>query len=162
MLSFLIIGCMFVFLGLGVHIFKWHFLISGYNTMPKEKKANVDIEGLARLLGIYAYVNGGILILSGILFSLGLKFVLASSIILFVVLTFYVLIKAQKYDGNIFDEAGKLRQGAGKQFVIPVGITIVALVFVVVLLTLSYKETEVSFQNEGIKIHGHPLSIWKQ
>lgn len=154
MLGFIIIGIMFIFVGLGVHLFKWHFLISGYNTMPKEKKANVDIEGLSRLIGVYGYVNGGIQILAGILFGLGLKFVIAPAIILFIVLTIYVLIKAQKYDGNIFDEAGKLRKGAGKQFIIPLGITMVALIFVVVLLTSSYKETEVSFLDGGIEIHG--------
>lgn len=32
------IGGMFVFLGIAIHKFKWHFLISGYNTKSKEKK----------------------------------------------------------------------------------------------------------------------------
>jgi hypothetical protein len=154
MLGFIIISVMFIFLGLGVHVFKWHFLISGYNTMPKEKKVNVDIEGLARLVGIYGYVIGGMLLLAGVLFGLGLKIVLAPVIIIFIVLTIYLLIKAQKFDGNIFDEAGKMRKGAGKQFIIPLSITAIALILVAVLLTSSYKDTEVSFSDEGIEIHG--------
>lgn len=154
MLSLIIFGFMFVFLGLGVHVFRWYFLISGYNTMSKEKKSNVDVEGLGRLLGIYGYINGSVFILAGILYGLGLKFVTAPAIILFIVLTIYILIKAQKYDGNKFDNAGKLRMGAGKQFVLPISITIVALIFIAVLLSFSSKPTEVSFPDEGIQIHG--------
>jgi len=154
MLGFIIIGFIFIFLGLGVHVFKWYFLISGYNTMSKEKKANVDIEGLARFIGKYGYANGGMLLLAGILYGLGLKFVLAPALVLFIVMTIYVLIKAQKYDKNIFDEAGKLREGAGKQFILPLGITIIALAFVGIMLISSYKETDVSFPDGGIEIHG--------
>ena len=51
----LLIGVLLIAMGLAVHVFKWHFLISGYNTMSKEKKANVDTEGLGRLIGIYLY-----------------------------------------------------------------------------------------------------------
>lgn len=161
MLGFIVCGLLFLFLGLGVHVFGWHNLISGYNTMPKEKKANVDIKGLARLIGIYGYVTGGMLIISGILFNLGLRFILAPAIIIFIGLTVYILIKAQKYDGNIFDKNGKLRKGAGKQFIAPVSITIAALGFVAIILALSYKETEVSFLDDGIEIHGMYGDIYK-
>jgi hypothetical protein len=154
MLSFIIIGFMLVFLGLGVHVFKWYFLLSGYNTMPKERKANVDVEGLGRLIGIYSYINGGIFIIAGILYSLGIKFVIAPVIIIFIVMTIYVLIKAQKFDKNIFDEAGKLKKGAGKHFIVPVTITIVALIFVAVLLSFSLQSTEISLLDEGLEIHG--------
>ena len=70
---YIIIGIFFILLGLAVHIFKWYFLISGYNTMSKEKKANVDTEGLGRLMGIYSYVNGGVFIVMGVLQALGIK-----------------------------------------------------------------------------------------
>lgn len=32
------LGVFFIGLGLGVHVYKWYFLISGYNTMSKEKR----------------------------------------------------------------------------------------------------------------------------
>lgn len=64
------------------------------------------------------------------------------------------MIKAQKYDGNIYDENGKLRKGAWKQFVLPVGILIVALIFVAVMMFFSSQSTKVSFLQEGIQIHG--------
>ncbi|MDW7671778.1 MAG: DUF3784 domain-containing protein [Bacillota bacterium] len=55
----LLIGALFILLGIAIHKLKWYFLISGYNTMSKEKKANVDTEGLGRLMGFYLYLNGG-------------------------------------------------------------------------------------------------------
>ncbi|WP_087758712.1 DUF3784 domain-containing protein [Herbinix luporum] len=69
----IIVGIILIGIGLGVHVFKWYFLISGYNTMSKEKKEKVDIKGLARLLGIYAYINGGLFILAGGLVWLRIK-----------------------------------------------------------------------------------------
>lgn len=97
---YIIIGVIFIALGLAVHVFKWYFLIAGYNTMSKEKKAKVNTEGLGRLMGIYAYVNGGVLIAMGVLNALGLKPVLMPAIVFYCISTVYLLIKAQKYDGN--------------------------------------------------------------
>jgi|GEM_PF-4302859 len=70
---FFIIGLFFVALGLAVHVCKWYFLIAGYNTMPREKKKNVNTKALGRLMGVYSYVNGGVFIGMGILYALGLK-----------------------------------------------------------------------------------------
>ncbi len=151
---YIIIGVFFIAIGLAVHVFKGYFLIAGYNTMPKEKKANVDTEGLGRLMGIYSYVNGGVLIVMGVLHALGLKPVLTPAIVIFSISTVYLLIKAQKYDGNIYDENGKLRKGTGKQFALPVIITIIALIFVAVVMFFSSQATKVSFLEEGIRIHG--------
>ena len=57
-----IIGVFFVAIGLAVHVCKWYFLIAGYNTMPREKKAKVNTEALGRLMGVYSYINGGVFI----------------------------------------------------------------------------------------------------
>ena len=57
---YIIMAATFIFLGLAVHVFKWYFLIAGYNTMPKERKANVDTAGLGRAMGIYSYANGAV------------------------------------------------------------------------------------------------------
>ena len=151
---YIIIGVFFIAIGLAVHVFKWYFLIAGYNTMSKEKKANVDTEGLGRLMGIYSYVNGGVFIVMGVLYALGLKTVLMPAIVLFSISTVYLLIKAQKYDGNIYDESGKLRKGAGKQLALPIGIVVVTLIFVAVVMFFSSQATKVTFVEEGFKIHG--------
>ena len=151
---YFIAGGLFIAMGLAVHVFKWYFLIAGYNTMPKEKKANVDTKGLGRLMGIYSYANGGVLIVMGILHAFGLKFGITPVVVFFGISTAYLLVKAQKYDGNIFDEKGKLRKGAGKQLAVPVGITVVILVFVAGLMFFSSQTTRVTYLDEGLQIHG--------
>ncbi|MEW5953181.1 MAG: DUF3784 domain-containing protein [Bacillota bacterium] len=151
---YFIAGGFFIAMGLAVHVFKWYFLISGYNTMPKEKKANVDTKSLGRLIGIYSYANGGVLIVMGILHAFGLKFGMTPVIVFFGISTVYLLIKAQKYDGNIFDENGKLRKGAGKQLAVPVGIIVVTLIFVAVLMFFSSQTTKVTYLEKGLQIHG--------
>jgi TRAP-type C4-dicarboxylate transport system permease small subunit len=151
---YLIIGAFFIAIGLAVHVFKWHFLIAGYNTMSKEKKANVDTEGLGRLMGVYSYVNGGVLIVMGALQAFGLKPFLTPVILIFGISTVYLLIRAQKYDGNIYDKSGKLLEGAWRQFVLPVGTVIVTLIFVAILMLFSSQETKVTFLEEGLQIHG--------
>ena len=151
---YIIIGIFFILIGLAVHIFKWYFLISGYNTMSKEKKANVGTEGLGRLMGIYSYVNGGVFIVMGVLQALGLTPVQTPAIVFFIISTVYLLIKAQKYDGNIYDKNGQLRKGAWKQFALPVGVIVITLIFVAVLVFFSSQSTKVTFLDEGIQTHG--------
>jgi len=150
----IILGIFFIVIGLAVHVFKWYFLISGYNTMSKAKKANVNTEGLGRLLGIYSYVNGGVFIVMGVLQALGLKPVHTPVIVFFIISTVYLLITAQKYDGNLYDKDGKFRKGAGKQLVIPLVILVVTLIFVFVLIVFSSQPTKVTLLEEGIEIHG--------
>lgn len=151
---YIMIGVFFILIGLAVHVFKWYFLISGYNTMSKEKKANVDTEGLGRLMGIYFYVNGGVFIIMGVLHAWGLKPSMTPAIVFFSISTVYLLIKAQKYDGNIYDENGKLRKGAYKQLALPVGVIVIIIIFAAVLMFFSSQPTKVTFLDVGIQIHG--------
>lgn len=151
---YLMMGAFFIVIGLAIHVFKWYFLIAGYNTMSKEKKVNVDTEGLSRLMGVYSYVNGGVLIVMGVLHAFGLRPVLTPVIVIFGISTVYLLIRAQKYDGNIYDKSGKLIEGAWKQFALPVGTVVITLIFVAFLMFFSSQETKVTFLEEGLQIHG--------
>ena len=151
---YLMMGAFFIVIGLAIHVFKWYFLIAGYNTMSKEKKANVDTEGLGRLMGAYSYVNGGVLIITGILHAFSLRPVLTPVIVIFGISTVYLLIRAQKYDGNIYDKNGKLIEGAWKQLALPVGTVVITLIFVAFLMFFSSQETKVTFLEEGLQIHG--------
>lgn len=151
---YLLIGIFLIFMGLSVHVFKWYFLISGYNTMSKEKKVNVDTAGLGRLMGIFGYFNGGVSLIMALVMALGFRPVHTPAIVLFVLSTIFLLIKAQKYDGNIYDKDGKLRKGAGKEFIIPGVIGFVTLVFVGVLLFFSSQSTKVAVLEEGLEIQG--------
>lgn len=145
---------LFIALGLAVHVFKWYFLIAGYNTMSKEKKEKVDTKSLGRLMGFYAYANGLVFLIMGLLQAANIKIGMTPWLVFFGVSTVYLLVKAQKYDGNIFDERGKLRKGAGKQLAVPLGITAVTLILVAVLMFFSLQATKVSFLEEGLQVHG--------
>lgn len=158
---YFIIGMILIFMGLSVHVFKWYFLISGYNTMSEEKKANVDTEGLGRLMGTVFYADGGVFILMGVLHALGVKPGMAPAIVFFIASTVYLLIKAQKYDGNIYGKNGKVQKGAWKQFVLPGIIIVIALVFVTVLMFFSSRSTKVTFTDEGMQIHGMYGEVYK-
>ena len=151
---YFLIGAFFIFIGLAVHVFKWYFLISGYNTMSKEKKANVDTKCLSRLMGIYAYFNGTLFIAAGIFYALGVRKWLGLTFAVFGISTLYMLIKAQKYDGNLFDENGKLRKGAGRQLAVPGVIVGISLIGVAVLMFFSSRPTTVAFLPEGLQIQG--------
>jgi len=141
-------------MGLAVHRFKWYFLISGYNTMNKEKKANVDVESLGKLMGLYGYLNGLVFFIVGILYGLNIKIggVLAFAFI--IISTGYLLVKAQKYDHNLFDESGKFKKSAKKELIIPLVIASVVLVGVSILMVFSLQPTKLTYLEEGLEIHG--------
>jgi len=148
------IGSLLIFVGVAVHLFKWYFLISGYNTMSKEKKAKVDTKGLARLLGMFSYINGGVFILIGILQLFKVDISTAPAYIFLTISTLILLIKAQKYDGNIFNKEGKLIEGASKKLILPFAIVTVTMVAIVFLLFFSSRNTQISIEDTGFMIHG--------
>jgi len=141
-------------MGLMVHRFKWYFLISGYNTMNKEKKANVDVESLGKLMGMYGYLNGLVFFIVGILYGLDIKIGGALAFAFFIISTGYLLVKAQKYDHNLFDENGKFKKSAKKELIIPLVIASVVLVGVGILMVFSVQPTKLTYLDEGIEIHG--------
>lgn len=151
---YLVFGALLIVIGLAVHVFKWHFLISGYNTMSKEKKAKVNVLGLARVIGIYLYINGGLLMAVACLQLLGIRINLVPLIAFFVVATIYMIFKAQKYDGNIYDDKGVLLKGGGKKLAILAGALLLVLGFVAVVLFFSSQETEIVASDQGVDIQG--------
>ena len=90
---YFILAVIFLLLGLAIHVFKWYFLISGYNLMSKQKKENVDTQGLGKLMGYYCYFNTIIFLLLGVAHALELKIVMTIAFILFSLSTIYVLLK---------------------------------------------------------------------
>ena len=57
-------------LGLLVHAFKLHFLISGYNTMSRAKREKVDVRRVARAIGVWSYANAAVFTVVGLLLAL--------------------------------------------------------------------------------------------
>ncbi len=150
----IIVGVTFILIGLAVHVFKWYFLISGYNTMSKERKEKFDIEGFSSLMGIYGYANGIVFLGAGIMTALDFEANMTIPFTFLILSTIYLLIRGQRYDGNIYNKEGKIRKGAGKQLALPLIITIGTTIFVVVILFISSKEVEVSFNQDNFEIHG--------
>lgn len=72
----------------------------------------------------------------------------------FSISTVYLLIKAQKYDGNVNNENGKLRKGTWNQSALHSGVVIASLIFVAVLIFFSSRPVKVTFMDDGVQIHG--------
>jgi len=90
------------FIGLGFLVKAFPDLIAGYNTMSKEQKANVDIQGLSSFMRNVFIVIGLVIIAGNFLSRLFGFPMIASSlnfIIPFVGIPF-AIVKAQKFDHN--------------------------------------------------------------
>lgn len=96
--------------GLGLLVKRFPGMIAGYNTMPKEKKQNVDMEGLSTLVRNGLVAIGLTIIGSYYLFRwIGLD-ILASSMITIAVLggAAILVVKAQQFDHNRATKARRL------------------------------------------------------
>jgi Domain of unknown function (DUF3784) len=120
-------------------------LIAGYNTMPKDKKKNVDIEGLS------IFMHNG-LILMGLSIIIGYYFfqwvgftVIANSMILISTLvgTVILVINAQRFDHN------KQRKAKLAYFILGV-----IIVFVLGLNTYGLIPTKTILDNDTIRFTG--------
>jgi hypothetical protein len=97
-------------LGIMVKYYKAYWLISGYNTMSKEKKKNVDVEGLANFMGNMTFIMAALMLLATILFMVDKEMLGGIALALFVPLSIYMIIKAQKYDGNTKNPDGTMKK----------------------------------------------------
>lgn len=153
---FLIIACVLFLLGFAVHRLGWHFLISGYNTMKREDKKRVNIKAVARLIGYMCYGMAGIFLVVAAIYGLGfdVDIPVEPFFVLMLVLIVATLWRAQKYDGNIYDEDGNIRPGAKKKL-IPVFVVIGLLLTVVPGLWLWFSQpTEVTLTDKALVIEG--------
>lgn len=143
-----------IFVGVCIKYFKAYWLISGYNTMSDEKKKNVDVENLGKMIGNFCFVMAGLMfvfILSLVLEQTTLMIItalmLASSII-------YTVIKSQKFDGNAMKSNGEMKKSAK----ITVGLTVAFLVIVFIgvgiLLYKSSQPVTYNVSEDRIEITG--------
>ncbi|MGF1586905.1 MAG: DUF3784 domain-containing protein [Bacteroidales bacterium] len=96
----LIVG--FFIIGIGFLVKSVPDLIAGYNTMPKDKKKNVDIEGLSTYIRNGLIVIGLVIIIGYFLFKwIGLK-IIANFMVVIVTLigTTIIVINAKRFDHN--------------------------------------------------------------
>ncbi len=100
-----------VLLGYLIRFRRMYFLISGYNTMPAEKKKRVDTEGLGRLMGNSLFAMGGIVFAGMTLMAARLATAGLIVLLSIVPVIVYLLITAQKHDGSTRDESGRMKTG---------------------------------------------------
>ena len=75
-------------------------------------------------------------------------------LILFIILTVFVVVKSQKYNHNIFDENGKWKKGASKQLKKPTIILAITFIGVGIIMYFSLQPTGIETTEEGIEIAG--------
>ncbi|WP_214714198.1 DUF3784 domain-containing protein [Exiguobacterium sp. s151] len=151
----LVIAALILFLlGFAVHRLGWHFLISGYNMMKREDKARVNIKAVARLIGFMCYGIATIFLVIVAIDVSGLDIPLEPLFLLIVALVVVTLWRAQKYDGNIFDERGKLRPGGKKKLIPLILVLTLILGFVGGLLFWFSQPTEVTLTDSALIIEG--------
>ena len=91
-----------IFIGLGFLIRAFPGMIAGYNTMPADKKKNVDIEGLSRYVRNVMILMGlGTIVFYLVFLWLGWTY-MANMVIFMVVLvgSMVLFLTSQKYDHN--------------------------------------------------------------
>jgi hypothetical protein len=154
-LVFILMALIFLSIGIAIKHFKWYFLISGYNTMTKEKKARVDIEKIGNIVGNFGFIIFLLQILAAILGYFGYE--LTAFIISFISIlsgVLIVVIKSEKYDSNGRNPDGSLNKR--KKFML----TAISLFFTAVIIGVSimmyysYKESEIIVGNKFIEIKG--------
>ena len=103
----LIIGISMIAIGVLVYAFKLDWMISGYNTLSKEKKANIKTDKIRTLFSNLLVFAGGVLCFNVLISYLtNVKFV-HPIVIIFIVVSFLITnYSIGKYDGN--EEGGML------------------------------------------------------
>ncbi|MDR5659845.1 DUF3784 domain-containing protein [Serpentinicella sp. ANB-PHB4] len=145
MISYLIAG-LFIILGVCLRVFKWDFLIAGFNTMSQEKKKNVDRVGLTRAMGNFCLAIGGLMMISGIATTYGYRLLALLGYLTIFPLTVFILFYVQRFDHNPRNK--KLETRIALIILIPVGLLLGALFFV------GTREAQVSFTEDRISIGG--------
>jgi hypothetical protein len=134
-------------IGIGFLVKSTPSLIAGYNTMPDDKKKNVDIVGLSTFMRNSLIIIGLSIIAGYYLFKWIGFAVIADSMILIVTLigVLIMLINAQKFDNN------KDKTKRTKLTYIILGLVAV---FVIGLFTYGYSPSKVDISNNMITFSG--------
>ena len=154
MLFYIIMAVSLLAIGGMVHGLKWHFLISGYNTMSSEKKARVDIEKIARLMGIWSYINGGVFLFMAFLSWRQVEVSMLPAMGFLVITLILMLIRAQKYDGNLYEEDGRWKKSSKVQMALVLGGISLVVLFVGGMLYTSMQPVTAVMEGDQLTIRG--------
>jgi hypothetical protein len=135
-------------IGAAVKYGKQYWLIAGYNTMPEEKKKNVDIAGLASFMGNCAFVLGAFFLAGAVAASLWVPNIFPAVILIFVGGVLFMIRGAQRFDRN--KKSGADRAALIKTMVLP----LLVLCGVGAIMVYGQVSTRVEVKPEGIVIGG--------
>lgn len=139
----LIVGLFLI--GIGFLVKSSPDLIAGYNTMPKDKKKNVDIEGLSTYMRNGLIIIGLTVIIGYYLFKwIGFTTIANSMILLVTVIGVTIMaINAQKFDHN------KKKRTKLTYFILGT-----VIVFVTALITYGFIPSKTVVSNDNIQFSG--------
>ncbi|WP_214825733.1 DUF3784 domain-containing protein [Exiguobacterium algae] len=151
----LAIVALFLFLlGFAVDRLGWHRLISGYHTMTKEEKERVDFKKVARLVAWMCYGIGLTFLLIVAIDVYQLNLPLEPVFVVLFVFIVAMMWRMQRYDGNIYDEDGRIRPGGKKRLIPVVLVSLLLLVGVPALFLWFSQPTEVTVTVDTFTIEG--------
>jgi hypothetical protein len=96
----LVVAALLIVIGCAIKYRKAYWLISGYNTLPEEKKKNVDAEGLGRFIGNCLFTYAALIAAAFAFFALGWTAAGLAALGLMLAGIVLAVVRAQKYDGN--------------------------------------------------------------
>lgn len=97
-------------IGCAIKYGKAYWLINGYNAMSAEKKKNVNAEGLGRFMGNCLFALAGLIAAVTALFLLNLAVWALVALALLIPFIVYMVVRAQKFDGNAREKKGMSAQ----------------------------------------------------
>ena len=156
---FIGVGLLFIIIAIVVGVFKQTWLISGVNTMSKEKKAKMDLEYVAKYFGLFFGIFGGIIIL-GVLICTYLNimkyFHSLMPILILVFCTFLILyfnlIKRKRIYNKATTSQPQALDTPTKKWLKFIPVAIVVLVFL--LVYFGYREPKVVVEANTLKLKG--------
>ena len=122
--------------------------------MSKERQERVDIKKVARLIAWMCYGIGAMFLVIALIELAGWNVPLEPFFLVLMVFIVGMLWRMQRYDGNIYDEAGHLRPDGKKRLIPIIIVSVVLLVGVPALLFWFSQPTEVTVTDEAIVIEG--------
>jgi len=154
MLMFLVfgaVGLLCIVLGAVVRFKRAWWLINGINTSTEERRAKMDLDAICIWTGTALMIGGALFILGGLLSWLvnEMAFLFMLPVFLFVILGAFLYVR--RFDGNNFDENGKIKQG---KTALILAATLLPLVVVAILIIPGFRETSVTIEGDTLTIHG--------
>lgn len=140
-----IVSIIFIIMGIGIKYFKWDFLIAGYNTMNKEQKEEINVEGLCNSTGNFMLLIAALMLVSSISHKYGYRLFSTISIFSILPLTVVQVVLSQKYDKN---------KGKKGDIKFTIGIIVFTCIIALPLLLYGGREPKVQITDDRIIING--------